>query len=153
MRGYWGDAVQTSEAVDVAGWMHTGDLATLDEDGYCNIVGRVKDMIICGGENVSPREIEEHLYQHAKVIDVAVIGVPDPKYGEAVCAVIRLREGEVADPGEVIEFCRGRIAHYKVPRHVRFVTSFPMTVTGKVKKYLLRDQLSRELQLAAERTA
>lgn len=153
MRGYWGDAVQTSEAIDAAGWMHTGDLATLDEGGYCNIVGRVKDMIICGGENVSPREIEEYLYRHSKIMDVAVVGVPDPKYGEAVCAVIRLREGEAADPGEIIEFCRGRIAHYKVPRHVRFVTSFPMTVTGKVQKYLLREQISRELQLAAELTA
>lgn len=153
MRGYWGDASQTGEAVDAAGWMHTGDLATLDEDGYCNIVGRVKDMIICGGENVYPREIEEYLYKHAKIMDVAVVGVPDPKYGEAVCAVIRLREGEAVGPEEIIEFCRGRIAHYKVPRYVRFVASFPMTVTGKVQKYLLREQMSRELQLVAQATA
>ncbi|HVS77996.1 MAG TPA: AMP-binding protein [Steroidobacteraceae bacterium] len=144
MRGYWDDPERTAEAVDEVGWMHTGDLAVLDEDGYCTIVGRVKDMIIRGGENIYPREIEEFLYRHPKVLDVAVVGVPDYKYGEEVCAVIRLREGESAATEEIIEFCREQIAHYKVPRYVRFVREFPLTVTGKVQKYLIRQQLERE---------
>ena len=141
MRGYWDDPEHTAEAVDEAGWMHTGDLATIDEEGYCTIVGRVKDMIIRGGENVYPREIEEFLHHHPKVLDVAVVGVPDPKYGEAVCAVVRLREGVDGDAEEIVAYCRGRIAHYKVPRYVRFVDQFPMTVTGKVQKYLIREQM------------
>ena len=141
MRGYWDDPEHTAEAVDEAGWMHTGDLATIDADGYCTIVGRVKDMIIRGGENVYPREIEEFLHHHPKVLDVAVVGVPDPKYGEEVCAVVRLREGVDGDAEEIVAYCRGRIAHYKVPRYVRFVDQFPMTVTGKVQKYLLREQM------------
>jgi fatty-acyl-CoA synthase len=153
MRGYWDDPERTAEALDAAGWMHTGDLATLDEEGYCNIVGRVKDMIIRGGENVYPREIEEYLYRHPKVLDVSVVGVPDHRYGEEVCAVIRLREGTSADAEEIIAFCRGQIAHYKVPRYVRFVDVFPMTVTGKVQKYLLRAQILKELGLVAEHTA
>jgi fatty-acyl-CoA synthase len=153
MRGYWDDPERTAEALDAAGWMHTGDLATLDEEGYCNIVGRVKDMIIRGGENVYPREIEEYLYRHPKVLDVSVVGVPDHRYGEEVCAVIRLREGTSADAEEIIAFCRGQIAHYKVPRYVRFVEVFPMTVTGKVQKYLLRAQILKELGLVAEHTA
>jgi len=153
MRGYWDDAARTAEAVDADGWMHTGDLATLDEEGYCNIVGRLKDMIIRGGENVYPREIEEFLYQHPKILDVAVVGVPDPKYGEEVCAVIRLREGVSTDAQEIRDFCREQIAHYKVPRYVRFVDAFPMTVTGKVQKFVLRQQMQHELGLTAERTA
>jgi fatty-acyl-CoA synthase len=153
MRGYWNEPERTREAIDAAGWMHSGDLAVIDAQGYCNIVGRVKDMIIRGGENVYPREIEEFLYRHPKVLDVAVVGVPDHKYGEEVGAVIRLREGVSAKPEEIIEFCRGQIAHYKVPRYVRFVDAFPMTVTGKVQKYLIREQLQRELGIEADQTA
>jgi len=153
MQGYWGDPDRTAEAIDAAGWMHTGDLAVLDSEGYCNIVGRLKDLIIRGGENVYPREVEEFLYRHPKVLDVAVVGVADQKYGEEVCAVIRLREGAAADAGEIQEFCRGQIAHYKVPRYVRFVDAFPMTVTGKVQKFLIREQVERELGIQAERTA
>ncbi len=153
MRGYWEDAERTAEAVDEAGWMHTGDLAVLDEDGYCNIVGRVKDMIIRGGENIYPREIEEFLYRHPKVLDVAVVGIADRKYGEEVCAVIRLHEGASADAQEIIDFCRGQIARYKVPRYVRFVREFPMTVTGKVQKYLIRQRLEQELGVEREHTA
>ena len=150
MRGYWEDAERTREAIDAGGWMHTGDLAVIDEEGYCNIVGRVKDMIIRGGENVYPREIEEFLYRHPAVFDVAVVGVPDAKYGETVCACIRLRDGMGATEEEIREFCRGQIAHYKVPRHVRFVDGFPLTISGKVQKYLLRQQLRAELHLSEE---
>jgi len=150
MRGYWGDAERTREAIDDGGWMHTGDLAAIDEEGYCNIVGRVKDMIIRGGENISPREIEDFLFRHPAVIDVAVVGVPDAKYGEAVCACVRLRAGMQATEEEIREFCRGQIAHYKVPRYVRFMDSFPLTISGKVQKYLIREQLRSELHLAEE---
>jgi fatty-acyl-CoA synthase len=150
MRGYWADPERTRDAIDAGGWMHTGDLAVIDEQGYCNIVGRVKDMIIRGGENISPREIEEFLFRHPAVLDVAVVGVPDHKYGEAVCACIRLREGATATEDEIRDFCRGQIAHYKVPRYVRFVDSFPMTVTGKVQKYLIREHVRVELHLAEE---
>ncbi len=149
MRGYWDDPDNSARAVDAAGWMHTGDLATLDEDGYCTIVGRVKDMIIRGGENVYPREVEEYLHRHPKILYVAVVGIPDAKYGEEVCAVIRLREGVACAAEEIIAFCRGRIAHYKVPRHVHFVDNFPMTVTGKVQKYLIREQLQALLSANA----
>lgn len=133
--------------------MHTGDLPVLDAEGYCNIVGRVKDTIIRGGENIYPREIEEFLYKHPKVLDVVVVGVADRKYGEDVCAMIRLRDGVTADSEEILKFCRGQIAHYKVPRYVRFVDTFPMTVTGKVQKFMIRDQVERELGLERERTA
>jgi len=150
MRGYWDDPRRSAEAVDQAGWMHTGDLAVLDADGFCRIVGRVKDMIIRGGENIYPREIEEFLYRHPKVLEVAVVGVPDPRFQEAVCAVIRLREGQSASAAEIVEFCRGQIAHFKVPRYVRFVDSFPTTVTGKIQKYLLREHLRVELGLPAD---
>ena len=150
MRCYWDEPDRTREAIDEGGWMHTGDLALIDEEGYCNIVGRVKDMIIRGGENVSPREIEEFLYRHPAVFDVAVVGVPDPKYGEAVCACIRLRDGMMATEDEIREFCRGAIAHYKVPRHVRFVESFPLTISGKVQKYLIREHLRAELNLVEQ---
>jgi fatty-acyl-CoA synthase len=150
MRGYWNDAERTRDAIDAGGWMHTGDLAVIDEQGYCNVVGRVKDMIIRGGENVSPREIEEFLYRHPAVLDVAVVGVPDAKFGEAVCACIRLRAGMSAGEEEIREFCRNQIAHYKVPRYVRFVDSFPLTISGKVQKYLLREHMRAELDLTEE---
>jgi fatty-acyl-CoA synthase len=134
--------------------MHTGDLATMDAEGYVNIVGRLKDMVIRGGENVYPREIEEFLYRHPAVLDVQVVGVPDPKYGEEICAWIRLRPGAEATTDEDIRsFCRGQIAHYKVPRHIRFVEAFPMTITGKVQKYLMRQQSIAELGLAEQKTA
>jgi fatty-acyl-CoA synthase len=150
MRGYWDDAERTRDAIDTGGWMHTGDLGVIDEQGYCNIVGRVKDMIIRGGENVAPREVEEFLFRHPAVLDVAVVGVPDPKYGEAVCACVRLREGMTATEEEIREFCRGQIAHYKVPRYVRFVDGFPLTISGKVQKYLMREHLRTELNLTEE---
>jgi fatty-acyl-CoA synthase len=145
MLGYWDDAARTAEAIDPAGWMHTGDLATLDAAGYCRITGRIKDMIIRGGENIYPREIEEFLYGHPKIQDVQVIGVPDPKYGEEICAWISLKPGETLTAEAVRDFCRGRIAHYKVPRHIRFVTEFPMTVTGKIQKFRMRDVMEQEL--------
>ena len=147
MLGYWDDPERTAEAVDADGWMHTGDLATMDEDGYVNIVGRIKDMIIRGGENVYPREIEEFLYTHPDVDDVQVIGVPDERYGEEIMAWIRLREGAGTTEDDVIEFCRGRIAHFKVPRYVRFVSEFPMTVTGKVRKVEMREKSIADLGL------
>ncbi|MCW5695030.1 MAG: AMP-binding protein [Pseudolabrys sp.] len=153
MLGYWDDAERTAEAIDRARWMHTGDLATLDEDGYCNIVGRLKDMVIRGGENVYPREIEEFLYRHPKVADVQVVGVPDVKYGEELCAWIKLKPGETADAEEIRAFCQGQIAHYKIPRYVRFVDAFPMTVTGKVQKFLMRAETVRELGLSEQKTA
>jgi fatty-acyl-CoA synthase len=153
MRGYWGDPERTRQVIDAGGWMRTGDLAVIDEQGYCNIVGRVKDMIIRGGENISPREIEEFLYRHPAVLDVAVVGVPDVKYGEAVCACIRLRDGMTATEAEIRDFCRGQIAHYKVPRYVRFVDAFPLTISGKVQKYLIRERLRSELDLTEEKHA
>jgi fatty-acyl-CoA synthase len=153
MRGYWGDPERTRQVIDAGGWMRTGDLAVIDEQGYCNIVGRVKDMIIRGGENISPREIEEFLYRHPAVLDVAVVGVPDVKYGEAVCACIRLRDGMTATEAEIRDFCRGQIAHYKVPRYVRFVDTFPLTISGKVQKYLIRERLRSELDLTEEKHA
>jgi len=145
MLGYWDDAAKTAEAIDADGYMHTGDLATIDEEGYCAIVGRIKDMVIRGGENIYPREIEEFLFRHPKIEDVQVVGVPDPKFGEEVCAWIRLRAGEVLTEAEVRDYCRGSIAHYKIPRYVRFVEAFPMTVTGKIQKYLIREAMLREL--------
>jgi fatty-acyl-CoA synthase len=153
MLGYWDDPGRTAEAVDAAGWMHTGDLATLDAEGYCNIVGRINDMVIRGGENVYPREIEEFLYGHPKVQDVQVIGVPDPRYGEEICAWIVARPGTSLSADDVRAFCEGRIARYKIPRYVKLVECFPLTVTGKVQKYLMREQMKKELGLADERTA
>jgi fatty-acyl-CoA synthase len=153
MLGYWNDPEATAAAIDEARWMHTGDLARMGEDGYVNIVGRLKDMIIRGGENIYPREIEEFLYSHPKVSDVQVIGVPDKKYGEEVCAWIRLREGQNATTDEIQEFCRGQIATYKIPRYVRFTAEFPMTVTGKVQKFRMREEMMRELGLSDEQTA
>ncbi|TMJ24146.1 MAG: AMP-binding protein [Alphaproteobacteria bacterium] len=153
MKGYWNDAEKTAEAIDEGGWMHTGDLATMDEEGYVNIVGRLKDMVIRGGENVYPREIEEFLYRHPKVQDVQVIGVPDPKYGEEICAWIKLRENQSATPEEIREFCKGQIAHYKIPRYIEFVGDFPMTITGKIQKFVMREQTIGKLGLKAQKTA
>ena len=153
MRGYWNDEEKTGEAIDGAGWMHTGDQATIDAEGYCNIVGRIKDMVIRGGENVYPREIEEFLYRHPKVQDVQVIGVPDEKYGEELCAWIKLRDGEDANADEIKAFCKDQIAHFKVPRYVRFVDEFPMTVTGKIQKFKMRETTIAELNLAEQKTA
>ena len=153
MRGYWNDAERTAEAIDSGGWMHTGDLATMDEAGYFNIVGRIKDMVIRGGENLYPREIEEFLYSHPKVADVQIFGVPDDRYGEELCAWIRLAEGKTADAAEIISFCDGKIAHQKVPRYIRFVDAYPMTVTGKIQKFVMREQMMDELGLAAAKTA
>jgi fatty-acyl-CoA synthase len=147
MLGYWNNAEETAEAIDAARWMHTGDLATMDEEGYINIVGRIKDMIIRGGENVYPREIEEFLYTHPKISDVQVIGVPDPKYGEEITAWVKLKPGEQLTEEEVKAFCKGKIAHYKIPRYVKFVEVFPMTVTGKIQKFLMRQQSTEELGL------
>ncbi|TME61180.1 MAG: AMP-binding protein, partial [Chloroflexi bacterium] len=128
-------------------WMHTGDLATMDEEGYINIVGRIKDMVIRGGENVYPREIEEFLYTHPKISDVQVIGVPDPKYGEEIMAWVKLKPGEQATKEEIIAYCEGKIAHYKIPRYIKFVDAFPMTVTGKIMKFQMREQSTKELGL------
>ncbi|MDB5496318.1 MAG: AMP-dependent synthetase and ligase [Phenylobacterium sp.] len=153
MLGYWDDAARTAEAIDAAGWMHTGDLATIDADGCANIVGRIKDMVIRGGENVYPREIEEFLYRHPAIQDVQVIGVPDAKYGEELCAWIVLKPGCSLTPEAVREFCKGQIAHYKIPRHIRFVEGFPTTVTGKVQKFAMREAMIAELDLVMEKTA
>src|SRR5262249_31330994 len=136
MPGYWNEPERTAESLDSSGWMHTGDLATIDEDGYCNIVGRLKDMVIRGGESIYPREVEEFLYRHPKVQDVQVFGIPDSRFGEELCAWIRLREGEESTPEEFQTFCCDQISHYKIPRHIKFVESFPMTVTGKIQKFV-----------------
>lgn len=153
MHGYWGDEAKTREAIDAEGWMHTGDLATMDAEGYVNIVGRIKDMVIRGGENIYPREIEEFLYRHPQVQDVQVVGVPDAKYGEELCAWIVVKPGQELTEEAVRAFCKGQIAHYKVPRYIRFVTGFPMTVTGKIQKFKIRDEMKDQLGLAEEKTA
>jgi len=153
MKGYWDDEDRTAEAIDPEGWMHTGDLAVIDDEGYCNIVGRVKDMIIRGGENVYPREVEEFLYRHAKVREVQVFGVPDTKYGEEVCAWVVPHAGELVTEEELRAYCRDQIAHYKVPRYFRFKTELPMTVTGKPQKFLMRDAMIEELELIVDKTA
>jgi len=140
MLGYWDDAERTAEAIDAAGWMHTGDLATMDADGYCAITGRIKDMVIRGGENIYPREIEEFLHTHPDIADVQVVGVPDERYGEELCAWVRLRDGAALDEDAVRAYCEGRLAHYKRPRYVLFVDAFPMTVTGKVRKVEMRER-------------
>jgi fatty-acyl-CoA synthase len=152
MSGYWEDEARTQEAI-VDGWMRTGDLATIDAEGYCNIVGRVKDMLIRGGENVYPREVEEFLFTHPKVQSAQVFGVPDPKYGEEVCAWIVLRAGEQATEDEIRSYCRDRIAHYKIPRYIRFVAEMPMTITGKVQKFVMREHMVEELKLSENKTA
>ncbi len=152
MLGYWGDEVRTAEAVR-DGWMHTGDLATIDAEGYGNIVGRVKDMLIRGGENVYPREIEEFLFRHPKVQSVQVFGVPDAKYGEEVCAWIVTKPATRCTAEEIRDFCRDQIAHYKVPRHIRFVTEMPMTITGKAQKFVMRERMIAELGIDVAKTA
>jgi fatty-acyl-CoA synthase len=149
MIGYWNNDEATASAIDRAGWMHTGDLATVDEEGYAKIVGRLKDMVIRGGENVYPREVEEFLYSHPKISDVQVVGVPDAKYGEELMAWVILREGQSATPEEMTEYCRGQIATFKIPRYWKFVDNFPMTVTGKVQKYIMRQTAIMELGLEA----
>ena len=149
MLGYWDDPEKTREAIDADGWMHTGDLAVMREDGYCTIVGRIKDMVIRGGENIYPREIEEFLHTHPDVEDVQVVGVPDEKYGEELCAWVRLRAGaEPLDAAAVRAFATGKLAHYKIPRYVMVVEEFPMTVTGKVRKVEMREESARALGLA-----
>ncbi len=153
MLGYWDDAELTAEAIDRARWMHTGDLATLDEDGYCNIVGRIKDMVIRGGENVYPREVEEFLFRHPKIAAVQVVGVPDLKYGEELCAWVQVKPGMSANTEEILSFCKGQIAYYKIPRYIKFVEAFPMTVTGKVQKFIMRDAMIKELGLHEQKTA
>ncbi|MBZ5579070.1 MAG: AMP-binding protein [Acidobacteriia bacterium] len=153
MLGYWNDPEQTSHVLDAAGWMHTGDLATVDEEGYCNIVGRIKDMVIRGGENIYPREIEEFLFRHPKIESAQVFGVPDRKFGEELCAWIKVRAGESLSEPEVRSFCEGQISRYKVPRHIRFVDDYPMTVTGKVQKFAMRQVMMRELGVSEPTTA
>jgi fatty-acyl-CoA synthase len=153
MHGYWDEPEKTAEVLDAARWMHTGDLATLDEDGYCNIVGRLKDLVIRGGENIYPREIEEFLFRHPKIQDVQVFGVADAKYGEELCAWIRVRAGEVLNEAAVRDFCAGEIAHQKIPRYIEFVDEFPMTVTGKVQKFIMRRQVEERHGLRRAETA
>ena len=152
MLGYWNNPEATAAAIDTARWMHTGDFAVMREDGYVNIVGRLKDMIIRGGENIYPREIEEFLHTHPKVSEAQVIGVPDKKYGEEVCAWVRLRDGQKATADEIRDYCRGQIATYKIPRYIRFTTEFPMTVTGKIQKFRMREEMLIELGLNVEQT-
>jgi fatty-acyl-CoA synthase len=150
MLGYWDEPEKTAEAIDAGRWMHTGDLAVMDDGGYLNIVGRIKDMVIRGGENIYPREVEEFLYTHPAIEDVQVIGVPDAKYGEELCAWVKLRPGSELTAEEVRAFCTGKIAHYKIPRYVRVTQDFPMTVTGKVQKFKMRETSVTELGLAAD---
>jgi fatty-acyl-CoA synthase len=153
MRGYWDDPAQTALAIDATGWMHTGDLATIDDEGYCNIVGRIKDMVIRGGENIYPREVEEFLFGHPKIEAAQVVGLPDEKYGEELCAWIKLRAGESLSEQDVRDFCQGQIAHYKIPKYVCFVSEFPMTVTGKIQKFLIRQEMLERLGLKEQTTA
>jgi fatty-acyl-CoA synthase len=149
MVGYWDDPEKTAEAIDGDGWMHTGDLAVMREDGYCNIVGRIKDMVIRGGENIYPREIEEFLYTHPDIEDVQVVGVPDQKYGEELCAWVRMRSGATPLDAEAVRsFCQGRLSHYKIPRYVMVVDEFPMTVTGKIRKIQMREESAAKLGLS-----
>jgi fatty-acyl-CoA synthase len=145
MIGYWGDEARTREVLDAAGWMHTGDIGTIDEQDYCRIIGRIKDIVIRGGENISPREVEEYLYRHPAVREVQVVGVPGAKYGEELCAWIAVRNGIETNEEEIRSFCRGQIAHYKIPRHIKFVDCFPTTTSGKVKKYVMRQLMIEEL--------
>jgi fatty-acyl-CoA synthase len=153
MLGYWDEVEKTADVLDQNGWMHTGDIAVIDDEGYCNIVGRIKDMVIRGGENLYPREIEEYLYRHPKIQDVQIFGVADDRYGEELCAWIRMRPGEALTADEVRAFCQGQIAHNKIPRYVEFVDDFPMTVTGKIQKFLMRQTVEERLGLKAAKTA
>jgi fatty-acyl-CoA synthase len=151
MREYWGDATRTAEAIDAAHWIKSGDIATMDEGGFIRIVGRIKDMVIRGGEKIYPREIEDFLYANEKIDEVEVFGVPDEKYGEQVAAWIKLRAGQSADAEELRKFCAGRLAHFKIPRYIKFVDEFPLTVTGKVQKYIMRERMAQELGLSSKR--
>ena len=153
MRGYWGDEERTREAVDPARWMHTGDLATIDEEGYCNIVGRIKDMVIRGGENIYPREVEEFLFTHPDISSAQVFGVPDKQFGEQLCAWIVPRPGARLTEQSIVDFCKGQIAHYKIPKYIRFVDEYPMTVTGKIQKFIMRQRMAKELGLIEDKTA
>ena len=153
MHGYWEDEPRTREAIDAEHWMHTGDLAVMDAEGYVNIVGRIKDLVIRGGENIYPREIEEFLYRHPKVQDVQVVGLPDKRYGEELCAWVIVKPNQSATEDEIRDFCKGQIAHYKVPKYIQFVTEFPMTVTGKIQKFKIRDEMKERLGLNEEKTA
>jgi fatty-acyl-CoA synthase len=153
MLGYWDDPELTRAAIDDARWMRTGDLAVMREDGYCNIVGRLKDMVIRGGENIYPREVEEFLYRHPYIEEVQIFGVPDEKYGEELCAWIKIRSGRILTVEDVLRFCTDQIAHYKIPRHIRFVEQFPMTVTGKIQKFIMREQMASELGSISQEVA
>ncbi|GAB2831564.1 AMP-binding protein [Comamonas piscis] len=153
MHGYWGDEAKTREAIDADGWMHTGDLATMDDEGYVNIVGRIKDMVIRGGENIYPREIEEFLYTHPQVQDVQVVGVPDSRFGEELCAWVIVKTGQSLDAEALRSYCKGRVAHYKVPRYIEFVEAFPMTVTGKIQKFKIREAMIESLKVDVSQTA
>ncbi len=153
MHGYWGDEAKTREAIDGDGWMHTGDLATMDAEGYVNIVGRIKDMVIRGGENIYPREIEEFLYTHPQVQDVQVVGVPDSRFGEELCAWVIVKAGQSLDAEALRSYCKGRVAHYKVPRYIELVEAFPMTVTGKIQKFKIREAMIESLKLDVSKTA
>ena len=150
MPKYWNDPEKTASAIDEARWIASGDIAVVDDDGYFQIVGWIKDMLIRGGENIFPREIEDFLYTHPAIEQVEVIGAPDEKYGEEVCAWIKLHEGQRVTKEGIRDFCQGKIAHFKVPRYIKFVDEFPMTITGKVQKFVMREQMSRELDLARE---
>lgn len=147
MLGYWDDEEKTRSMVDASRWLHTGDLASMNENGYVKIIGRIKDMIIRGGENIYPTEIEQLLHRHPKIQEVEVIGLPDKRLGEEVCAWIRLASGETATVDEIKEFCNGKISHFKIPRYIKFVDEMPMTVTGKVKKFVMRDISAKEFSL------
>ncbi|MDB5818538.1 MAG: AMP-dependent synthetase and ligase, partial [Rhizobacter sp.] len=152
MKGYWGDDARTAESI-TDGWMHTGDLAVIDAEGFCNIVGRAKDMLIRGGENVYPREVEEYLFRHPAVQSVQVFGVPDARYGEEVCAWVVPKKGATVTEQDIRDFCKDQIAHYKVPRYVRFVDDMPMTITGKVQKFIMRERMIEELGVDPAKTA
>ena len=153
MLGYWNDVEKTREAIDEAGWMHTGDMGMLDAEGYGNVVGRLKDMVIRGGENIYPREVEEFLYHHPGISDVQVFGVPDERFGEELCAWIRPKHGATISEMTVRNYCHEQIAHFKIPRYIRFVDEFPMTVTGKIQKFIMRQRMMEELQLRMQETA
>jgi fatty-acyl-CoA synthase len=146
MQGYWNDEERTRETIDIANWLHSGDLGVMDEHGYVQVVGRIKDMVIRGGENIYPREVEEFLYTNIKIAEVQVFGVPDPKMGEEICAWVQLHPGETMTEDELKDFCRDQITHFKIPRHVRFVDEYPMTVTGKIQKFIMREQMQAALE-------
>jgi fatty-acyl-CoA synthase len=147
MDGYYKNKEATDMAIDPQGWLHTGDLGTLDEEGYCKITGRIKDMVIRGGENIYPREVEEFLYTHPAISDAQVIGVPDLKYGEELCAWVKIKGDEKITEAEIKEYCKGQIAHYKIPRYIKFVDEFPMTISGKIQKYKMREASIKDLGL------